>query len=511
LQDKLSVYERSIGVLGRLHARALGHDSSRQGFDRQGFDRQAFDDSERQRARSFLDTLAESRAQITKGLTPEQVKRQPRLASEASRAYSALLQENSERNRKSLEQAERDLSDWLIELRETSPQYRQLRYPEPLESRQVQALLKGTGTALVEYSLGAEGSYAWLVTETDLAMVALPKQAEIERLVRDYRKEMATRPQGEAAFIRHYGRSEELYRILVEPLRSRLAKVRKLVIIPDGILHYLPFETLLYRQSQASGRHYLIEDFTMAYAPSASVLASLMKGGPRQGSGSRELLAYGDPAFRHGQFANPSSAEAVRGSYESRGLNLSPLPGTRDEVNGIAGLFPPAKVRKYLGSNATEESLKQEDLAVYRRIHFATHAIIDERIPSRSSIVLSLVDAGGEDGILQMNEIFNLPLDAEVVVLSACQTGLGRLVKGEGMVGLTRAFFYAGAARLVVSLWAVNDQATSEFMKSFYRHMKGGATPAESLRDAKLEMLHSDAAAYRHPYFWAPFVMVGSL
>jgi CHAT domain-containing protein len=174
----------------------------------------------------------------------------------------------------------------------------------------------------------------------------------------------------------------------------------------------------------------------------------------------------------------------------------------------IANLYPRNQSKTYLGLAATEAAVKQEDLMGYRRIHFATHAVMDERIPARSGVVLSLVDTGKEDGVLRMPEIFNLDLDADLVVLSACQTGLGKLVRGEGMVGLTRAFLYAGARRVAVSLWEVNDLATADFMKSFYQNMKGAA-PAMALRDAKQAMIHGASPAYRHPYYWAPFVLTG--
>jgi CHAT domain-containing protein len=182
---------------------------------------------------------------------------------------------------------------------------------------------------------------------------------------------------------------------------------------------------------------------------------------------------------------------------------------TRDEVLGIGQLFRPDQRKLCLGLQATEAALKREKLADYKRIHFATHSVIDEEVPAMSGVVLSLVNAGDEDGVLRMNEIFNLNLDADLVVLSACQTGLGKLKRGEGMVGLTRAFMYAGSPRVVVSLWQVNDLATPQFMKAFYRRLTRGDTTTAALRRAKLAMLRSDIPAYHHPYFWAPFVLVG--
>jgi len=190
-------------------------------------------------------------------------------------------------------------------------------------------------------------------------------------------------------------------------------------------------------------------------------------------------------------------------------MRFLPLPSSREEVLEIGGLFPPDRRTLRLGRQATEASVKRERLTDYRILHFATHAVMDEEVPALSGVVLSLVDTGEEDGVLRMNEIFNLHLDADLVVLSACQTGLGKLVKGEGMVGLTRAFLYAGSPRVVVSLWEVNDLAMPEFMKKFYDGIRRGENAATALRRAKLAMLQSDSPAYHHPYFWAPFVLVG--
>jgi len=199
----------------------------------------------------------------------------------------------------------------------------------------------------------------------------------------------------------------------------------------------------------------------------------------------------------------------VRSVYQRSGINFPPLPNTRIEVQKIGRLFPPDRRKTYLGLNATEAAVKRERLSDYRKVHFATHALIDDEIPARSGVVLSLVNTGQEDGILRMPEIVNLELNADLVVLSACQTGLGKLIQGEGMVGLTRAFMYAGTPRVAVSLWEINDLATADFMQAFYRQMKTGQSPGDALREAKLSMIRSNVPDYHQPYFWAPFVLAG--
>jgi CHAT domain-containing protein len=185
------------------------------------------------------------------------------------------------------------------------------------------------------------------------------------------------------------------------------------------------------------------------------------------------------------------------------------LPYTRAEVNGIAALFPPAERRVFLGAAASEQNVKAEPLGRYRYVHFAAHALVDEEHPARSGIVLSSAAGSKEDGALQMGEVMRLKLNADLVALSACRTGLGRLLTGEGIIGLTRAFLYAGAESVTVSLWNVNDIATSTLMKAFYKNLKQGLAKDDALRRAKLELIRGPQAAWRHPYYWAAFVLVG--
>ncbi len=186
------------------------------------------------------------------------------------------------------------------------------------------------------------------------------------------------------------------------------------------------------------------------------------------------------------------------------------LPYTRKEVTGIAEFFPIADQRVFLGADASESSAKTGRLEGYRYIHFATHGIVDEENPTRSGVILSFDGSGQEDGILQVTEIMRLKLNADLVTLSACRSGLGKVVRGEGVLGLTRAFQYAGARSVVVSLWNVNDIATAELMKDLYESLKRGLPKDEALRQAKLKLLKGKQRSWQHPYYWAPFVLVGA-
>ena len=497
VQQHWKVYEEIIGVLARA-----------------GRGEEAFAYAERGRARAFLDTLEESKARVTKGLTGEQQRRQRDLFDALSKALSA-------RDKAGSAKAERALADWVLELRHASPAYRELRYPEPYDAKRARVEMARRGGVLLEYVLGDRRSHVWAVSGERVRMAALPPRREIEKEVEAYRALVSRRPRAEGASeVRQ--RARRLYDMLVKPVEGDLGKSGKVVVAPDGTLYYLPFEALL----RADGR-YLIEDHAVAYIPSASVLGQLAAPRPAP----RDLLAYGDPDFgsaagaiatargpeapipsrdREGAVEGPETADLVRRVYGPGGARFTRLPNTRVEVEAIAGLYPAGQRRSYLGCEATEPSVKREKLTDYRRLHFATHAVLDDHVPSRSGVVLSLVNTGREDGVLRMSEIFNLELNAEVVVLSACQTGLGKLMQGEGMVGLTRAFMYAGTPRVVVSLWEVNDIATAEFMKAFYGQMRAGKAPGEALRQAKLTMLRSEVAAYRNPYYWTPFVLVGA-
>ncbi|MFQ6094268.1 MAG: CHAT domain-containing protein, partial [bacterium] len=313
--------------------------------------------------------------------------------------------------------------------------------------------------------------------------------------------------------VSHTALGQNLCDMLIGPAREYLKPGVELIIIPDGILHYLPFGALVTQKAidQKQEARYLIEDYTISYAPSASVLDILIERPARSVQiRRRELLAFGDPLFGETtEEADLTLETTERGLYQEQGCQFSRLPYTKLEVTRIASLFPEESTSIYLGAAAAEERVKGEDLTRYRRVHFATHGLIDEAIPGRSCVVLALDDDPAEDGFLQMREIFNLKFDADLVVLSACQTGRGKLVRGEGLIGLSRAFLYAGANSMLLSLWSVNDRSTAELMESFYRSLQKGKEKSEALRTAKLDLLEGEIQALRHPYYWAPFILLG--
>jgi CHAT domain-containing protein/Tfp pilus assembly protein PilF len=511
-QTKQATFERAISLLHRLHLKN----------SEAGYEAQAFEYAERARARAFLDILAEAKVHIRRGFSQEVQQEEQAIFWEIAKIHKKLLQENLSQTEttkleRDLARAEEQLRDFQQRLRLTHPAYAALQYPDPLNLEKVQQEVLDSETLLLEFMLGEKQSFVWAVSKEGCQMVALPGRAEIERQVNSYRQVITSPHSSKELINRYFSQAHRLYRVLLQPIEKTLSQHEQLVIVPDGILHYLPFETLVERRVTRKTVHprLLLSNHRISYASSASVLGLLQATHNVSSGKDMELLAYADPVFGRRQVVAQTRenrnklVDIARSLYREQGMKLDLLPYTREEVKNIAALYPRKASKVYVGPAATEASVKRENLDHFNCLHFATHGLIDEEVPARSGVVLSLVGEKEEDGILQMNEIFNLDLNAELVVLSACQTGLGKLVKGEGLIGLTRAFMYAGASSVVVSLWNVRDSSTAEFMKSFYRHLRARKDKAEALRQAKIDMIRSDIPAYRFPYFWAPFVVIG--
>jgi CHAT domain-containing protein len=271
----------------------------------------------------------------------------------------------------------------------------------------------------------------------------------------------------------------------------------------------LPFETLVRDNEKTTEPRYLIELYDVSYAPSVSSLVYL-KEKKRRTQYRKALLAVGAPSYlvRNSKLSKSGDRyeDALRDIYLNDGFELTALPYSKKEVNRVARCFPDGEVDLLSESRAKEELIKSRPLDEYQILHFACHGFLDERTSMRSALVLTLDDDPEEDGFLQAREISDLRLDADLVVLSACQTGKGRLENVEGVLGLPRTFFYAGARSTISSLWKINDKSTAELMPEFYRHLAAGHNKARSLRLAKLKMLES---RFSHPFYWAAFVLNG--
>jgi len=499
----------------------------------------AFAIAERGRARAFLDMLAVTRGGLPEELSGEQRTREQALLARTSSAQKelwkpALTAKDEQQWKKELKSAEEDLDAFEIEVRHSNPRYASLRYPDPRDALRVQRELLDDHTSLVEFLLGENRSLVWVISKDKLTVAILPPRVEIDKQLAEYRKLLSDKPsvltlRTSIEKIDRLGSA--LYLALLRPVRDAIPVRDKLIIVPDGALDYLPFETLVTgMRRDASGQSrpiYVLERFSISYAPSASALLAVRDMNPQGSQWSKSLLAFGDPVLRlqtekpglrgqivraaddSGDTATSAQVPSACGGYQERGFSLARLPFTREEVLSIGRLFPESQRQIYLAKAATEDAVMAENLAQYRYIHFATHGFLDESATGRSGILFSSDPRSQEAGVLQSGQIMRLKMHADLVTLSACSTGLGKMVNGEGILGLTRAFFYAGAHNIAVSLWNVNDSATSALMRSFYARLRTGATKSEALRRAKLQLLHGSNPIWRSPYFWAPFIMAG--
>lgn len=527
------------------------------------FDRRALEASERARARTLLDLLAESAGNVARGADADLLERErflaKRIAATIDRRVSLLQADaGTGSDPADIESLRAQYEDVRARIRAGNPRYAALTQPRPVTVEQL-ALQLDSGTLLLEYQLGEERSFLWAVTATSLRSFELPARAVIESAARrvyelltqrnrtiefetpEERRKRLSEADGE------YDRAaSELSRLILLPVAGLLSGQR-LLVVADGALQYVPFAALpAPRDSSRVGVSAI--DHEIVSLPSASMLVLLRQELAGRRPAPRILAVLADPVFdekderlkawaprgKGGSRSLPSAPreasrsrlsgaaegdvlnELVRSAGETglpvEGANQIPrLPFTRREARAILALVPPGARKEALDFEASLATARSPELAGYRFIHFATHGFLNSEHPEHSGLVLSLVDRNGKkrDGFLSVADVFDLNLPAELVVLSGCRTGLGKEIKGEGLVGLTRAFFYAGAARVLVSLWDVNDEATAVLMERFYREMlRGhGSRPAAALRAAQASVRAQKR--WQAPYYWAGFVLQG--
>lgn len=345
----------------------------------------------------------------------------------------------------------------------------------------------------VEFFLSEPDSYVWLISSRQAQLAKLPGRAKIEQKVSEFRKLVSRRPVGREAFREYFGRASELFKLLFGSHEGRILEAERLAIAPDGILYYLPFGSLLWQlPSETRG----LLDSSLAskeilYLPSASFFKGIAITKDASFVGSLLVMAN-------------SSAGSPRNNFIRANERIPPLPGAEEEGRLIAQLVTSTETLSDM--NAKEAAFRDRRLTKYRMIHFAGHAVVDEVDPRKSCLVLQAGD--GQDGNLFVDEIQRLRFNAELVTLSACETALGKIVSGEGLLNLARAFLVSGAKNVVVSLWKTEDEASKEFMKAFYSALLKSNSPARALQVARESLLKSDIPAYRHPYFWASFILV---
>jgi Uncharacterized protein conserved in bacteria len=528
-----------------------------------GLDALAFEVSERSRARVLLELLGETRIDIRQSVDAALVAKEKALGKKvniwAERAQQAAKPELAARLKLELSQLESELESTQVQIRKASPQYAALTQPQPLKLKEVQAQLDAD-TLLLAYSLGRERSYLWAISKDSLSSYELPKEEQIKQSALQVYELLTARsasqrgesPQQRQERIKQAeaklpASAQSLSDTLLAPAAAQFAG-KRLVIVADGALQYIPFAMLpdpvaeklgsskttdgssnsAIRNPQSANP--LIVNHEVVSLPSASALAIQRTELAGRQVAPKVLAVIADPVFDSNdkRFTTPATelppqtlafedtrsiehlAENSKNKAGITTLVIPRLPFTRQEATRLLALAPKNSSFGAIDFQASRATVLDPALSQYRYVHFATHGYLDSERPGLSALVLSMVDAQGnpQDGFLRANDIYNLKLPAELVVLSACQTGLGKEIKGEGVVGLTRGFMYAGAARVVVSLWNVNDKATADLMTKFYQGMlKQGERPAGALRAAQVEMWKQKQ--WQSPYYWAAFTMQG--
>lgn len=539
-------YEFYIDLLMRLHKQ----------YPKDGYDAKAFQASERARARTLLDTLMEANADIRQGVEPGLLQRereiQRRLNARAQNQMQLLAQQHSEQQAaaiaEEIQAIIKELQQVETEIRRASPRYAALMQPRTLTLKEIQTQVLEPDTLLLEYSLGDERSYVWAVTSSSITSHQLPKRDDIETAARrfyDLLNARNTDVKGETDDQRtvRVARSDAeiptaaaaLSQMVLAPVASQLGN-KRLIIVADDALHFVPFGALpvatggmssTSRQRRATRP--LLENHEIVNLTSASLLGVIRGDITGRNRAPRSLVALADPVFMKDDErvkavrdteAQPASIrdkemrQLIKAAKDTGvagfGMYVPRLPGTRQEAEQIVAMVPTAERRLALDFAASRDTATSAELSQYRYVHFSTHGFLNSVHPELSGLVFSLVNERGEaqDGFLRAHEIYNLRLSPELVVLSACQTGMGKKVRGEGLVSLTRGFMYAGSPRVVVTLWGVSDRGTTELMVRFYQGMlKEGMRPAAALRAAQVSLMSDKRWA--SPYYWAPFTLHG--
>jgi CHAT domain-containing protein len=477
--------------------------------------------SERSRARSLADLINETTQMgATNSRNEEKDALHNALAEARYRLQGRTRQKLSENElnatRQQLSEIENRLNLLEIELRESNQAYANLVDPTILGAEEIQNMLNPE-RALLQYALGRERGFAFLVTNESVQSWPLPGKAAIERDARILYEQLRIPPRSRE----DQNRLNKLIAAFAETVLPPAAALRQsqLLVVADGVLQYLPFSLLLATNGEWETDRSQ-NPFEVVNVPSMSVLAGQRKNGGERNQPSRTIAIFADPVFSTEDrrvSGTPVSGSGIDAAIVSRQLStlveprdLKRLPATAYEAETIAGLVNPDQRSVQTGFDANREFLLTANLADFRIVHFATHGKIDSRYPALSWLAFSQIDQNGmeQNGLIRLYDIYNLDLNAELVTMSACDTALGREISGEGLTGLVQGFMYSGARSVLASLWQVPDRATAELMRHFYRYLfQQEQKPAEALRNAQLAL--SSNPRWRHPYFWSAFVLQG--
>ena len=539
IEDALRFTESTRGAIPALGERALYLAATRDRYDLlidilmdldarepgRGWSTEALHASERSKARSLVELLSEARVDLREGIDPDLLARERSLESqiearrrETARRLTEAAGSPPPPEGRSLDALLADFDDVEGKLRTANPRYAAIERPQPLSPKEIQDQLLDADTVLLEYDLGERRSFVWVVTPGAITSRVLPPRAAIETAARRLYEAWKTSSGLSDAEVAR--RSKALSRMVLGPVVKELGRKRIAVVAEDALLE-IPFAAL---PSPGDGRGSpLIAAHEVVNLPSATTLAVLRREAARRHAPDRVAAILADPVFdrRDGRFRSaedpsPAAPGGASGSDLTRSLQDAGLPrlqrlfGTRREAQAIAALAGNRNTLIALDFAANRRTATGPEVSRSRIVHFATHAIVNGRHPELSGIVLSLVDEEGRpaDGFLQTRDVFKLDLSADLVVLSACQTALGKEVRGEGLLGFSRGFMYAGAPRIVASLWKVPDRATAELMQRFYRGILADRLrPAAALRAAQTAMRRD--RRWSSPYYWAAFTLQG--
>ncbi len=503
------IYAETIDVMYELH----GRDPDR------GLDAAAFAVAQDAKARVFLNLLAEAEFDLNVSAVPGYRQQEQEIlariiglergiaGSRAAGAHPDTLGSLQAR----LAAAEGELDLLEARLRREDPRYASVLHPEPLTLTGLARTVLRPGELFLDYALGDSASYLWAVSPVASRFVRLPARDEVTRqaeallpLLADYNL-----TGGDPAWFAPQARA--LAVTLLGPVQDLVDRAERLVISPDGALHYLPFEVLLTDDRGGTACRdlpYLIRSKVVSVTPSASVLARVRSRNPAPAQGP--WLLVGDPILVRGN-------EADMFAHAAGAADLPPLPYASAEMAALAGLAPSGGSTILRRTEATVRNLRKAGgRESYAQVHFATHGLLNESRPRYSGLVLSPDPEDGSTGFLSVSDVFGLGLECDQVVLAACATGLGRHVGGEGLVGLTRSFMFAGARSVVASLWHVSGEATALVMEAYYSRLAGGERDrALALALVKRAMIEGRAGELTgsldtaHPAFWAGFVLSG--
>lgn len=454
-------------------------------FRKEAFKKTAFTFCERSKSATLLEAINETKAKSFAGIPDELIQLEDSLKAEISWLEKEVAKGGSEAEKQKEElfnylQAYRS---FISRLEADFPNYFKLKYEQQeITVEQVMSEIP-QGTALLSYFTGSDAVYIFYLTNQDFKIFDYPKNQQLAQLASGMRNSI--KYQVSKGFAQS---ARKLYQQLIPPIGK---EIQQLVILPDGILGTIPFEALLIEGPVPDKFRFLIEDYAISYDYAASLYLDKRSAGKQQRDVTGIFL----------------SAPV---SFEQNELKMPTLPGSEKEVQQIRYLFLSGADQPTvcLKEQASESSIKSDQLSDYRYLHFATHGIVNESRPELSRIFLT--PDRGEDGSLYSGEIYNLSINADLVTLSACETGLGKVEKGEGILGLSRSLTYAGAKNLIVSLWQVADESTAQLMIDFYTqhlHHSDNLTFADDLRKAKLNFINGEK--FNDPYYWAPFILIG--